>query len=117
MLVIANPTMEAALPADQSTQEIIGVCAKHGVAYGSPDNLVTFMRALHENKHLAMDFWSLVARLTKENADGATEPDWLLQAIVEGVTGHSVAEMNAAPGAQRLLVRKLANMLAGQDDA
>ena len=107
--------MEVALPTDRSTREIIGVCAKHGLAYGSPDNLVTFMRALHENKHLAMDFWSLVARLTKENADGATEPDWLLQAIVEGVTGHSVAEISAAPGAQRLLVRKLANLLAGQD--
>jgi len=115
MLANANPRADAVLAPDPTTREIVAVCAKHSVAYGSPDDLVGFMRALHENKHLAMDFWSTVARLTKERRGWVTEPDWLLIAIIEGVTGQSVAVATASPGAQRLLVRKLASMLAGQD--
>ncbi len=75
------------------------------------------MRALHENKHLAMEFWSLVSRLTRERTGQDSKPDWILDTILVGVTGEGVAEATASPGAQRLLVRRLQAMLAGEDVA
>ena len=114
MLANANPFINA--PSETRTvREIIAVCGKHGVETGSPPCFVGFMRALHENKHLAMDFWATAARLIREKSGQQTQPDWLLAAIVEGVTDRSLAEATASPGAQRLLVRKLGHMLAGED--
>jgi TonB family protein len=114
MFANANPATN--VPSDtRLIREITAVCGKHEVETGSPASLIWFMRALHENKHLAMDFWATVARLIREKSGRQTQPDWLLAAIVEGVTGQSLEEATASPGAQRLLVKKLGSMLAGQD--
>ena len=62
-----------------------------------------------------MEFWALVARVTDRDPAVALHPDALLGAIVEAVSGQTLAEANAAGSAERLLVRKFASMLAGED--
>lgn len=99
---------------DRAEREIVAICSKHGIAHGEPENLVGFMRALDENKHLAMNFWSLVARLTRD-PDRSAQPDWLLTAIVEGVAGRSTADVAAAGPGYEMLLSRLRRILAGED--
>jgi TonB family protein len=121
------------------------VCDMHGVTFGSPANLAGFVQALDGNKHLAMDFWSLVGRMSEtagpsptgaaasgpaapeqaevtrasaaveDVSDGRTANGRMLETIVEGVTGQSVADVIAAGGAARRSVGDLASLLAGED--
>lgn len=99
----------------QAVHEIEAVCAKHSIPCGAPDSLAQFMRALHADKHLAMDFWSLVARLTEQNRSAG--PDWLLALIVETVTGQTLAEARDSSPTQQRLLREFTGMLAGEDVA
>ena len=114
MSTTPNHRIEA-IPVDRPSREIAAICAKHGIECGSSDSLWDLMQGLDENKHLAMDFWSFVARIGDQNPGNAEDPDWLLRIIVQGVTGQSLEELNEAGVAQRLPVRKLASMLAGED--
>ena len=113
MLANANPQLNEA-PADRNVREVIAICAKDGVPYGELNSLVGFMRALNENKQFAMHFWSLVSRLSQQSHD-AENPEWLLAALVEGVTAKPLAEVREAGPAHRVLVTRLAKMLAGED--
>ncbi len=122
MLTNANPAAEPridavpdAVPSDRNVREIVAICAKHDLPSGEPDNLAGLMRALHNDKYFAMDFWSVAARLTRTGAE-ASRPDWLLAIVVEGVTGRTVAEVRSADPANSKLVGKLARILAGEDD-
>ncbi len=114
MLADANP-YAGALPVNPFAREIAAVCEKHSVAHGSPGKLAGFLRALQKNKHLAMDFWSLVVRISSEENGGSVDPDWLLAVIVEGVTGWSVSSLYAVRAAETSDVNRLASMLAGED--
>jgi protein TonB len=112
----ANTNQRAdAVPEERCVRQIIAICAKHGIAYGSPDCLRGFILALHENKHLAMDFWSAVARMGDRDAVDAPDADWLLNVIVEGVTGENLAEARTAGTWHRMLLQQLASILAGED--
>jgi len=113
MLANATPPTPATQNSRQ-VREVMAVCAKHGIAIGEPENLASFLRALDQDKHFAMDFWSVVARLS-EKPERNADPDWLLATIVEAVTGRCTAEVNATGPSGRLLVVKLAHMLAGED--
>ena len=88
------------------------VCSMHGIPTGNIGNLATFMRALPEDKSLAMNFWSLMARM-HDLEQGSNER--LLEAIAEGVTGRSVIEVHATGGEPRRLMKQMAAMLAGED--
>jgi TonB family protein len=114
MLAKVNQEFDA-IPTDRNVREFIAVCATHGISYGGLDDLAGFMRALHDNKHLAMNFWSVVARISESPANRAAGSDWLKTAIVEAVTGHTVDEVAAAGPAHRVLLGRLASMLAGED--
>ncbi len=114
MLANANSELDA-LPVDPKVREIVVVCAKHGVSHGEPDDLISFMRSLHDNKLFAMKFWSVVARISEDQRPASPEPEWLLEAVVEGVTGRTVAEISATGPAHRVLARKLSSLLAGED--
>src|ERR1039458_10178518 len=109
-MLAASKSRGDEIPADRSVREIVAVCAKHGVPYAEPGSITEFVRSLQQNKHFAMDFWSLVARFT---GDGG--PDWLLAVIVEGITGQTIAEVSATDPAAKLLLGKLTRMLAGED--
>jgi len=90
----------------------------HRAPHGAPDALAGFMEALDTNKHLAMDFWALVARMTDEESgklSGSAVNGRILEVIVTVVTGQSVAEMIARGGDDKHYVGDLASMLAGED--
>jgi protein TonB len=95
-------------------REIQAICAKHHLACGEPVNLAGFLRALGENKLLAMNFWSVVARLGDGRNGRALDTNEVLAAIMQGVTGQSLTEATAG-SAQQGLLDKLARMLAGED--
>ena len=102
----SEPTQE-----DRLVRQVVAACAKHGVAYGSPDDLRGFLRALDNNKHLAMDFWSMVARMSERGA--VEESDWLLNVIVEGVTGQTLANLTAQGSTYQQPIQRLRSLLAG----
>ena len=102
-------------PEDRLVRQVVAICAKHGVAYGSPEDLPGFVHALSENKHLAMDFWSMVARIPDSGSPAVTNADWQLRIIAEGVTGRTLADLNAMGSAQQASLRQLASLLAGED--
>jgi hypothetical protein len=112
--MLANSKLDA-LPLGRTAREIAALCEKHSVPCGAPEDLVIFLRALDENKHLAMEFWALVNRATERNPAAVTDPKALLAAIVEAVTAQTLAEAESAGSAQRLLVKRTAGMLAGED--
>lgn len=114
MLANANSKTDS-MPLDRNVREVVAICATHSLSYGEPNDLVGFMRALNENKLLAMNFWSLVARLSDKGGPHPNQPDWILATIVEGVTGRTLDEVRAVGPAHRVLVTRLANMLAGED--
>jgi hypothetical protein len=115
MLTNANPSPDV-LPVtiDQTAREIAALCQKHSVPCGTPEDLAGLLDALGRNKLLALEFWSLIARVTDRDPSAAIN-DSLLAAIVEAVTSQTLAEANSAGSTERLLVRKFANMLAGED--
>jgi TonB family protein len=123
MLVHANP-QTSQVSVDPDVRKIASVCDMHGVTFGSPADLAGFMGALDENKHLAMDFWAIVARMSDEQSAQSSRPSResgetlngrMLEVIVEGVTGRCVAEVTAGDSEQEQLVGRLASLLAGQD--
>ena len=97
----------------RAVREFEGVCMKHRVACGAPENLAPFLRALGENKLLAMNFWSAFARLG-EPKHGALTHDEILAAIARAVTGQSIEDGNES---QRPDIDRLARLLAGEDVA
>ena len=103
-------------------QHVAKVCVMHGLPSGSAADLGTFMRALDTDKLLAMNFWSLVVKITDQIGEhiqssaqetGSNSP--LLEAIAHGVTGRSVAAIEAAGGEPKWLIQQMAAMLAGED--
>jgi TonB family protein len=91
------------------------MCDEHGIAWGTPQTLAGFVRALDGNKHLAMEFWWIVARMSDEDSGVRLEPNQVLDVIVEGVTGRSVAEVIVSGGVERRAVGDLTRLLAGED--
>jgi hypothetical protein len=119
---------------DSMTQSVASVCHRHGAPTGSPSDLEGLLRELHRNKHLAMDFWSMVSQMSvPANALGVDpEPrgmvaisgaapsarmlqELALEAIVRAVTRMSVFEMMVAGGEPPQAVAHLASLLAGSD--
>ncbi len=98
----------------RQVREVMAICTQNDVPIGKPDNLADFLRALNSNKHLAMNFWAMVARCEKDRSNAA-DPDWLLNAIVEGVTGRTVAELDETGPNTTLMVIRLSSVLAGED--
>jgi TonB family protein len=83
----------------------------HNVAFGSPENLGGVLLSLHEDRHFAMDFWSVVNALSSQeiNAPGDEE---MLETVIESATGKESA---ALPEYERPGVTELRLMLAGVD--
>jgi hypothetical protein len=102
--------------ANPYAKKITTICMMHGIPSGAGGDLGTFMRALNTDKLLAMNFWSLVVKITdqisaQENGSNVA----LLEAISEGVTGLSVAELETGGGEPKWLIQQMAAMLAGED--
>jgi hypothetical protein len=119
---------------DSMTQRVASVCHRHGAATGSPSDLERLLRELQRNKHLAMDFWSMVSQMSVPANALTPNPDpramgavagaapsarmlqeLALEAIVRAVTRLSVFEMMVAGGDPPQAVAYLASLLAGSD--
>jgi hypothetical protein len=81
--------------------------------------MVGFMRAIHDNKLLAMEFWRIVSAMTDEDCAEMSPTECVNQVILEvtakGVTGQSVAGVMAAGRGPRGAMSELASLLAGED--
>ena len=96
---------------DACVRKLQSICAMHGVPVGSRVDLPGFMRKLVEDRHLAMDFWAFVGKLS--NREGGDLPDDLLVAlIVEAITNDEVWHED---GGLKKNVDDLRAMLAGVD--
>jgi TonB family protein len=96
---------------DRYVRKFRSICTMHGVQIGSRTELPDFMRKLVEDRHLAMDFWAFVGKLS-DREGGELSDDQLLGVVVEGITD---AEISEEDGGQKRTVDDLRAMLAGVD--
>jgi TonB family protein len=87
------------------------ICVMHGVQIGSRTDLPGFMQKLLENRHLAMDFWGLVGKLSNREG-GELSDDQILAVVVEGVTS---SEISLEDSELKRPIDDLRAMLAGVD--
>jgi TonB family protein len=96
---------------DLYVRKIRAICGMHSVQVGSRTDLPGFMQKLLEDRHLAMDFWALVGKLSNHDG-GELSDDQMLAVIVEGVTG---GELSGFDRETKRNVDDLRSMLAGVD--
>lgn len=96
---------------DTYVRKFRAICMMHGVKIGSRLELTAFLRKLVEDRHLAMDFWAFIGKLS-DREGGELSDDQMLNVIVEGITESEISEVDG--GAKRT-VDDLRAMLAGVD--
>ncbi len=96
---------------DRYVRKFRSICMMHGVEIGSRMELPGFMRKLVEDRHLAMDFWAFISKLS-DREGGELSDDQVLGVVVEGITD---AEISDIDGGARRTVDDLRAMLAGVD--
>ncbi len=90
----------------------------HQVAVGSPAELAGFLVALDEDKHLAMDFWAVMGKMSEEGSAylaGSPLHERMLEVVVEAVTGLNVAEVITSSEESLGTVERLSRLLGGED--
>jgi hypothetical protein len=110
----SEPSRASAGDSGRPVREFEAICAKHNLACGAPEDLAPFLHALTDNKLLAMNFWSVVARLSDGRHGPALSQEQILAAIVQAVTGQSKDKAGEAHQDQ---IAQLGRMLAGEDVA
>ena len=85
----------------------------HNIAFGSPENLGGVLLSLHEDRHFAMDFWSVVNALSSQETNAPSEAE-MLETVIESATGGASA---ALPTYEQPGVHELRQMLGGVDTA
>jgi TonB family protein len=96
---------------DMYVRKLQSICAMHGVQIGLRTDLSGFMEKLAEDRHLAMDFWAFVGKLSSREG-GDLSDDQVLNIIVESVTDSEIQQEDV--GLKRF-VDDLRAMLAGVD--
>jgi TonB family protein len=96
---------------DLYVRKFRSICMMHGIQVGSRKELPDFLRKLVDDRHLAMDFWAFVSKLS-DREGGELSDDQVLGVVVEGLTDAEISEVDG--GAKRT-VEGLRAMLAGVD--
>ncbi len=96
---------------DMYVRKFRSICMMHGIQVGSRVELSAFLRKLVEDRHLAMDFWAFIGKLSNREG-GELSDDQVLGVVVEGITDAEISEVDG--GAKRT-VDDLRAMLAGVD--
>src|SRR5881398_2514037 len=96
---------------DVYVRKFRSICMMHGVSIGSRKELPVFLRKLIDDRHLAMDFWGFVGKLS-DREGGVLSDDQMLGLVVEGITDSDISEQDG--GAQRT-IEDLRAMLSGVD--
>lgn len=95
----------------QAVKRLRSLFDMHRISFGAPENLGPLLLSLHENRHFAMDFWSVVNAVS-EGGSGSLNDEEVLEAVVESSTG---VLPNVLPEYERPGVQELRQMLAGVD--
>ena len=96
---------------DMHVRKFRSICVMHGVQIGSDSELPTFLQKLLDDRHLAMDFWAFVGKVSNREG-GELSDDQLLCVIVEGISNAEISEVD---GGQQRIVDDLRAMLSGVD--
>jgi len=96
---------------DRYVRKFRSICMMHGVQIGSRTGLSAFVRKLLEDRHLAMDFWAFIGKLSNREG-GELSDDQMLGVVVEGITDSEISEQD---GGQKRTVDNLRALLAGVD--
>src|SRR5258705_3686205 len=96
---------------DLYVRKFRSICMMHGIQVGSRTELPAFLRKLIDDRHLAMDFWGFIRKLS-DREGGELSDDQLVGVIVEGLTDCDISEQDG--GSQRT-IDNLRAMLAGVD--
>jgi TonB family protein len=96
---------------DKYVRKFRAICMMHGVKIGSRMELPAFLRKLVEDRHLSMDFWAFISKLSNREG-GELSDDQMLGVVVEGITDGEISEVDG--GAKRT-VDDLRAMLTGVD--
>jgi TonB family protein len=96
---------------DRYVRKFRSICMLHGVQIGSRTQLPGFMRKLVEDRHLAMDFWAFISKLS-DREGGELSDDQMLGVVVEGIADGAISDED---GGQMRTVDDLRAMLAGVD--
>lgn len=96
---------------DLSVRKFRAICAMHGVQMGSRTDLPGFMQKLMDDRHLAMDFWAFVGKLSNREG-GEFSDDQVLAVVAEGVAGGELPEED---NETKQVLDNLRAMLAGVD--
>jgi TonB family protein len=114
----ATSPISASPPADPYVRRIAALCDMHRVPVGSPAELAGFLVALDEDKHLAMDFWAVIGKMSDEGSAyfaGTPLHERMLEVVVEAVTGLNVAEVITSSEESLETVERLSRLLGGED--
>jgi TonB family protein len=95
---------------DLSVRKFRSICAMHDVQVGSRADLPGFMQKLMDDRHLAMDFWAFVSKLSSREG-GEFSDDQVLALVTEGVAG----ELSEEDDDSKQVLDHLRAMLAGVD--
>src|SRR5215467_9925385 len=70
---------------DKYVRKFRSICAMHGVPMGSRTELSGFLQKLLEDRHLAMDFWGFIGKVSNREG-GQLSDDQMIGVVVEGIT-------------------------------
>ena len=96
---------------DVHVRKFRSICVMHGVQVGSDAELPIFLHKLLDDRHLAMDFWAFVGKVSSREG-GDLSDEQLLRVVVEGISGSDIAEVGEG---QQSVIDDLRAMLAGVD--
>src|SRR5712664_2572053 len=96
---------------DMYVRKFRSICMMHGIQVGSRMELSAFLRKLVEDRHLAMDFWAFIGKVSSREG-GELSDDQMIGVVVEGIADGETSEVDG--GAKRT-VDDLRAMLAGVD--
>jgi TonB family protein len=96
---------------DMHVRKFRSICVMHGFQIGSDSELESFLRKLLDDRHLAMDFWAFIGKVSNREG-GDLSDDHLLSVIVEGITNTDISVVDVG---QQRTIDDLRAMLAGVD--
>ncbi len=96
---------------EQAVKRLQSLFDMHQIPFGAPEHLGGLLLGIHENRHFAMDFWSLV-NLLSDSGSGTLSDAEMVEAVVESSAG---VEASSLPADERPGVDELRQLLSGVD--
>jgi len=98
---------------EQAVKRLRSLFDMHSIPFGAPEHLGGLLLSIHENRHFAMDFWSLVNTLS-DSGSGELSDEQMVVAVVESIAGTGP---DGLPAHERPGADELRQLLAGVDVA